>query len=230
MYNSFKQNILEFPNSKFSYLVEDFICSGNNQDAYKSVAYHNERTSNACLIIIGDEYSGKSHLVKIWQELISDSIVFTAEDIKNFSLEQLLEKAFKKNIAIENIEVLTDSNSQDKVFHLYNKAVSENKKILITSRDPLLSIKFILTDLKSRLLSSVNVRINEPDDNMLKIMFSKLFFDLQLKVSNDVIDFLIPRVERNFISIKKLVEEIDEKSIERGRGITIPFVKSALNI
>lgn len=216
-------------NNKISFLTEDFVCSDNNRDAYRYIARWPESWPSNSLVINGPAASGKTHLAKIWQER-SDAVYIDSETVMNVSLERLIRNAENGHLIIEDIDRLDDLESQEKVFHLFNKVISKNNYILLTSSKPVLAIDFKFNDLKSRMLSSVSVNINEPDDEMMRIIFSKYFSDIQLNVPSEVMNFLIPRVERNFKSVKNIVSEIDKRSFERKRGITIPFVKEILSI
>jgi chromosomal replication initiation ATPase DnaA len=60
-------------------------------------------------------------------------------------------------------------------------------------------------------------------------LFDKLFRDRQLAVDARVIQYLLPRVERNFHDIAKLVARIDALALSRQRAISVPLVSEAIS-
>ncbi len=60
------------------------------------------------------------------------------------------------------------------------------------------------------------------------LLFARYFAARQLKVSDEVINYLASRVERSFTAALKIVDAIDKLSLEQKRNITIPLVKSIL--
>lgn len=223
------QRSFEFANNNTSFLVEDFVCAENNKEAYKLVTRWTEFWDNNSLIITANKSAGKTHLAKIWQES-SKAVFLSSERVKQTTIENLLCEIELSNVIVDDIDKLNDAESQEKLFHIFNKVVNSGKYILLTSSKPVFSLEFCFNDLKSRLCSALSVNVSEPNDDMMRIIFTKFFSDMQLRVAADVIEFLIPRVERNFSSAKKIVEKIDKKSIEMKRGVTIPFVKEVLSI
>lgn len=223
------QYSFEFANNNSSFLPDDFIYSENNKDSYTAIFQWPKTWSSNALIITGGSSSGKTHLANIWKDLSSAKYI-TSEEIQKNDISKTIETGQQKNVVIEDIDNLHDYYSQEKLFHLYNKIVNDGGYILITSSKPVLSLDFHFNDLRSRLLAATSVNIHEPDDEMMSIILAKYFSDRQLKISPEIIDFLIPRVERNFSSVKKVVEEIDDKSMEMQKAVTIPFVKEILGV
>jgi chromosomal replication initiation ATPase DnaA len=59
-------------------------------------------------------------------------------------------------------------------------------------------------------------------------MLLKQFSDRQLLIDADVIDYLIPRLERTGTAIRQTVDLLDQESLAQGRKITIPFVREKI--
>jgi len=90
--------------------------------------------------------------------------------------------------------------------------------------------QFSLRDLQSRINASNKVLIKKPDDQLLKSLLLKHFYERQLIVSKDVLDYIFTRAERSFAYIELLVTKIDELSLEEKRNITLPLVKKVIEI
>ena len=97
--------------------------------------------------------------------------------------------------------------------------------MLMTSMVPAPNLPFSLPDLTSRLLALPSVGIDQPDDDALAGAIRKQFSDRQMKVDEEVIKYLLPRMQRSFLKAKELVELLDAKALAEGKNITIPFVK-----
>jgi chromosomal replication initiation ATPase DnaA len=63
---------------------------------------------------------------------------------------------------------------------------------------------------------------------MMAVVLAKLFSDRQIFVPQDVVNFILSRVERSFQALRMLVDKIDHKALSEKRPVTIPLVKEIL--
>ena len=132
----------------------------------------------------------------------------------------------KKNVAIDNLFVKI---KEEDIFHIINHCKNENLKIFITSNLDINEYNFKLTDLKSRLKTFYHVSILNPDDEMVKIILTKLLHEKQFIIKNpEIFDFLVKRIERSYQSIYNLVKTLDKFSLQKKRQLTIPLIKEIL--
>ena len=120
-----------------------------------------------CSFLYGPKKSGKSYLSKIWLKKNN------AIEYKN-NYELLLN--LHNNILIDNLLFY----DQEKIFHIVNNCILNNSKILITSDIKINSIDFKFKDLSSRLKTFSNLEINQPNDEMLLAILTKLLVDNNL--------------------------------------------------
>ena len=121
------------------------------------------------------------------------------------------------------LEDIDKSTNLTKILAQINLAKEQEKKVLITSVAPLASLKISLPDLQSRLSAIPSFAILPPDDNLVYLLFARYFKQNQLKVSDDVINYLASRTERCYNSIYEMVKKIDELSLQDKKNITIPL-------
>ena len=57
----------------------------------------------------------------------------------------------------------------------------------------------------------------------------KMFSDRQLQVNQDVITYLLARMERSFAAARRIVAVLDTKALAAKRRITIPFAAHVLD-
>jgi chromosomal replication initiation ATPase DnaA len=112
--------------------------------------------------------------------------------------------------------------------HLYNAAQAAKTPLLLTASTPPPSWGLKLKDIESRLKSCPAIAMKEPDDELMRGMLLKLFADRQLLVESDVIDFLVPRIERTGTAVRQTIGLLDKQALEQGRKITVPFVSGVL--
>ena len=200
---------------------EDFLVSTANETAVKLVASWPNWTNPIC-IITGPEGCGKTHLVNVWRAR-SGAAAFSAPAIKDAIASALAEP---QPVAIEDI----DDGRLDEhgAFHLLNLARERRFDILITGRTPPGSWDIALPDLRSRLRSAAWLPIEEPDDALLRAVLVKLFADRQLAVGPEVIDYVMPRIERSMASAARLVDALDKAALAERRGITRPLAAKVL--
>ena len=190
----------------------NFYVNKTNFHAFNSLIKNNLKFS----FLYGPEKSGKSFLSEIWLKKNN------ALQFKN-NLQFLLDK--RKNVLIDS---LLDFE-QEKVFHIVDNCILNNLNILITSNKKINDIKFEFNDLSSRLKTFSNLEINQPDDDMLVTILTKLLIDKQFIIkSNDIFEYIMRRIERSYQGIHEIVNKLDVISLEKKRQLTIPLIKEIL--
>ena len=203
---------------------ESYFITDSNKDAFNWVQKWpnwGEGLYSNIFYLYGDENSGKTHLSKIWQN-ISKAVELKKEDIisqKYFSLEN-------ENFILENVELCQDN--QNELFYFLNFIINSSKNLLITSCHSTNTLNFNLQDLTSRIRSFFSIKINQPDDQMVKQILSKYFADKQIIIEANVVEHLSNKVNRSYSEIAVLVEAIDKSSLSLNKKITIPLIKKLL--
>jgi chromosomal replication initiation ATPase DnaA len=85
-----------------------------------------------------------------------------------------------------------------------------------------------LADLRSRLNTATAVRIGSPDDALMQAVVVKLFADRQLKIDQEVVTYMMARMERSFEAARELVARIDAAALKERRKITVHLVREVL--
>lgn len=215
------QTSFSFKNNN-PYNSDEFIKSESNLLAYKTI--HSWPNSvwgvnpyPKAVILKGLKSSGKTFLAKIWAAKSGALII---NSLKNFN-----EKAIENYKAFV-IEDLDHDLNEEIILHNFNIIHEHNKYLLITlSKIP----DIILPDLRSRINSVNIINIDAPDDELLKIFIFKLFSDYSVVVTEEIINYLIKILPREFSSIISNIQKINEYALMHKRKITIPLIKKALN-
>lgn len=202
---------------------EEFLLAKCNRLAFEAVVHGADKWKTGALILTGAAFSGKTHLVHIFadlheiQPLVSaDQLRAAIEETTPFMVIDSADKLLQENPDLVEI-----------FFHLVNGAFLGQWRLLLTMRDAPADW-VVLPDLLSRLQSCQQVALQQPDEEMIRGAYRKLFADRGLMVENKVLDYLALRSERSFAGIFRNVETLDARSLETGRKITIPLIQSAL--
>jgi len=192
----------------------NFFVNSTNFNSY-NIVINNNTIKN--IFLKAPNKSGKSHLINMWVKN-NNAILYKS------NLKDIID--LKKNVAIDNLFVKIE---EENIFHIINHCKNENLKILITSNLDINEYNFKLTDLESRLKTFYHVSILNPDDEMVKIILTKLLYEKQFIIKNpEIFDFLVKRIERSYQSIYNIVNRLDKFSLQKKRQLTIPLIKEIL--
>ncbi len=209
--------------TRFAYGREDFLVAPCNSDA---VAWIDRWPvwPGGMLAIYGSPGCGKTHLTQVWRE------VANAQLVELSSLEDLTRDVqLSKNTADFVLEIDETSFLERDLLHFLNTIADQQRTILITGRNPPARWPVELPDLRSRLRAVSAVGVSPPDENTLRAVLVKLFSDRQLKVGEELIEFLCARIERTFDSARKTVVALDAAAMLAQRRIGIPLAREVLS-
>lgn len=195
--------------------LENFAVSNSNALAVDYLDQWPNWLSHA-VCLVGAACSGKSHLAAIFAARTGAKIL-TADKLEN-----------RPRVPAIVIDTPLEGQHEEALFHLYNWTQEARISLLLTSRTPPSQWTFQLPDLKSRLCSLPVLTLQAPDDALIGALLVKRFRDLGLNVGPDVIEYLLPRLERDYSKINQLVLAIDQKALSVRRNVTIPLVRSLL--
>jgi chromosomal replication initiation ATPase DnaA len=118
--------------------------------------------------------------------------------------------------------------AQRTLLHLFNLVAQRQGHLLICARLPPARWALSLPDLRSRLAAAPAVRLDPPDEGLLAALLLKLFADRQLVVEPEVVEYLVPRMERSFEAAGRLVQALDAASLAARRRVTLPLAREVL--
>lgn len=174
------------------------------------------------LAIHGPAGCGKSHLLAAFAQDHPDLLVLDAAAL---DAEALAQRPLPPVVAVEDLERLAD---EEAFHHLWNRVMAEGRHLILTSRTVPARLPVTEPRVHSRLVATQAVGIGAPDDSLLAAVLVKLFADRQLRVGEDVITYLLGRLERSFAAVGQAVEALDRAALERRRPITVPLARAML--
>ena len=139
------QQIIKFNYDK-SLKDDDFYVSNSNNHILKFLNNW-PRCEKNFFNINGEKFSGKTHLINIFQKKFGGIIV----DSKNLNDDSLNKIKLYQNIILENLEKNVDEKL---LFTLINFIEQDNKYLIVTSKKPIVDIRFNLNEFTSSLFDA----------------------------------------------------------------------------
>ena len=146
-----------------------------------------------------------------------------------------LTPSFLKNIngfdlmCIDDVEyVANNSEWETALFTAFNNAADNGSRLLISSSDSQTLSGIKLKDLVSRLQSCLTFQLHSLDDVRKRAAVLQHARARGLGISESVVDYLMARSERSLPMLIGLLGQLDDKSLQQKRRITIPLVKEAM--
>ena len=143
----------------------------------------------------------------IFYEFIEVSEMEKSEKIIDLSQVKI-----HKNVILED---LSETVNEKLIYSLLNIIDLENKYIIITSKVPIVNIKFTLNDLISRTKNFLLFDIHKPDDDLMFALILKNLSDRQITVDKKLINFIIKRIDRSYDKIFEFIYKVDELSLKK---------------
>ena len=213
------QQILNFDYQQ-NFKDQDFYVSNSNEHSFSLLNSWPKWDKNF-INLIGEKFSGKSHLISIFLEK-HKGIKINSEDISNDFLKSI---KIHENIIVED---LTEKINENLLFTLINIIDQDNKFLIITSTIPIVEFKFKLDDLNSRSNNFILSQIEKPSDDLMYALILKNLSDRQISIDKKLIDFIIKRIDRTYGKISNFIYKIDEISLKRKKPIDFKIIKEAL--
>ncbi len=174
-------------------------------------------------VIFGPAGCGKTHLAHLFAAA-AGAVAIAAADLAIDDPPRLLDAAAA--VVVEDC----DGGGLDEtaLFHLINLARETGRFLLLTARQAPSRWTVALPDLRSRLLAMPALAIGAPDDQVLAAVLVKLFADRQIRVGEEVLAYLLGRMERSFAAAAALVERLDKAALAGRRAVTVPLAREVM--
>lgn len=121
-----------------------------------------------------------------------------------------------------------EARDEEEMFHAWNAAQGSRRPLLLVADAPPPAWTPRLPDLASRLAATPHVAIGEPDDAMFAALLSKFLGNRGLLAPPDLARYLLPRVERSYLAIHRIVDALDRHLLSRGGRPSVPVTRRAL--
>lgn len=177
---------------------DDFLISSSNTAAVEHLARWGAWPVMATLLV-GPRKSGRSTLARLFAQQSGGTIIDDAERA-----------------------------SEPAIFHAWNTAQAERRPLLIIGAAPPPEWAIGLPDLRSRLAATPVARIEPPDDALMAALLARNFLRRQIDARDDVIAWLVARIERSHVAIERCVDTLDAAALATRKRLSIMLARAAM--
>lgn len=201
------------------------------QQLQAMLSYSGERF----LYLWGIPGSGKSHILQgachAFHSTNSASYLPLAL-LKDWGVQVLENLDEQTLICIDDVHLIAGcSLFEESLFHLYNKVrENEHALLILSGRFAPTNMPIQLPDLRSRLSGGLVMQLNELSDEEKIEVLKRHANQRGFELTSTVAQFLLNRFSRDMHHLYELLKRLDESSLAARRKITIPFVKSVLQL
>ncbi len=182
----------------------------------------------------GDKGVGCSHLLQAaclsFQQATKQAIYLPLNELITHPPAILENMESYDLVCLDDLQVIEGNNQwQEAIFHLFNRLIDSNKRLLIAANNAPTGLPIELIDLVSRLSHSLIFQLHSlsDEDKLRALQLRASRRGIQL--TEEVGMFILNRGERDMASLFQLLELLDKASLAAKHKITIPFVKQVLN-
>ena len=212
---------------QLSYAAADFLVADSNAEAFSWIERWPDWPAPG-LAVYGPAGCGKSHLATLWC-VRAGAVLIPAATLEQQDAAELLGEA--SCCAIDGLIDRVGGGVAERVaLHLYNMSAERRGQLMLCAAEPPARWRIELPDLRSRLVALPSVAIGPPDDALLRALVAKLFSDRQVTVEQEVVNYIVARMERSFDGARRVVDAIDRAALTQQRRATGPLVRSVLDV
>lgn len=196
--------------------LDNFVAGGNGETVAALTEWLAGGRLETIFALHGEAGCGKSHL------LMASGFVYVDATV-NPSLSGVAESG---QLAVDNVDAL-DADGQIALFALFNQIKSGGGRLLTTAPQPPAHLP-LREDLRTRLGSGLIYRLQALTDAEKAAAVATLARERALKLSPEVIAYLIRHVARDMRTLAMLVVALDQYTLEQKRPVTLPLLREML--
>ena len=185
--------------------------------------------------IAADSGNGKTHLLSSlcneYDSLDKRIQYLNMDEIKDYPSEIIDGLEGLDLIALDAMDAVIGQHSwEGKLMHLYEGILNTNTRLIIASKETPKGLDFKIPDLASRFSLGLLFRVKPLDDDGLVFAIQYHAKARGFELPDDSAKFIIKRTARSVTSLMDILDTLDYESLSSQRKLTIPFVKSILNL
>ncbi len=134
-------------------------------------------------------------------------------------------------VCIDDVHLIAGKMAwEEALFHLYNRMQDAGSHLIVTAKMAPKSLGFMLQDLVSRLSWGIVIQLQSlTDDEKLEVLIMRAE-RRGMTLSEEVGKFILNHSPRHMPTLFTALDALDKVSLAAQRKLTIPFVKTVLEI
>lgn len=218
-------------------VFDTFISNGNENLIVQLHALSRFPNCGETVLINGSKDSGKTHLLHALCHACPNDFQPTYLNLANpdFLPDVLEGWNDTQLICLDNIDVVqARPDWEEALFDLFNRRLERDEftqaSLVMAASVPLSEMDIQLSDLRSRLSSGLIFQLNLLDEMHLPLALHAHAQQRGLEIPGETLDYLLKRIPRELSVLMRWLDESDKASLVAQRKLTIPFVKSLLDL
>ena len=182
------------------------------------------------IYVYGLTGQGKTHVLQgvVLKALARDKNAIYIDCIDSFP-EHLLDFIDQLSfISLDNVDLIS-TEKQEIFFDLYNRARQAGVVILV-SGSSLPADLTVMKDLKTRLSLAAVYKLEALNDELTMDVLNKQMNDRNLTIDSKIYEYLFKNYFRDLNTLVSAMNELDKASLQSKKAISIPFVKTVLQL
>jgi chromosomal replication initiator protein len=239
-----RQRILEFP-ARPEYSFSNFVVSKGSDVAFQAAREicADKPSPRNTLYLFGGKNLGKTHLlISIGNETAAQGkkamyvhgsdFVRKTDENANGSAGQFVSTLSSVDLfLLDAVEYISGQRaSQEKLYLVYNTLIENGKRTVFAGNLNPAQLGATESYLTSRFQWGMVAQLNPIDDDTTAKIILKLAKDLELVIPENIVDYLLARIPRDFLSIKHAIEKINHESYIQRKKVSVPLIRMSLNL
>ena len=227
--NSPKQ--LTFPwNKTFKSSFNSFYVDPQNEQLLKDIK---DLSNGDNLYIYGVKNSGKTYLLQSlcneYSKNKKSALFLPLKEVVRYGVDIIESIENMDLVCIDGLEIIRNKKEWEiGLFNLINNSLQTNCRLIFTSSSENIKAAFSLPDLDSRMKKFNSYEIFPISDNHLLEALKNIANLSSINLGDREAQYLITYTKRNMSDLVKILESLDQLSMENKRRITIPLIKELL--
>ena len=208
-------------------LLDNFIANSELLNLIHQL-FQDKKTSE--IYVYGLTGQGKTHVLQgvVLKALANDKNAIYIDCIDSFP-EHLLDFIDQLSfISLDNVDLISKEN-QEIFFDLYNRARQAGVVILV-SGSSLPADLTVMKDLKTRLSLAAVFKLEALNDELTMDVLNKQMNDKNLTIDSKIYEYLFKNYSRDLNTLVSAMNQLDKASLQSKKAISIPFVKTVLQL
>lgn len=218
------QQIFDFP-VKSSFTFESFVpCEGNASALRFALQIADSGNSESLLYLYGPSGSGKTHLLNSIAAGRCPYFSFREQT----SPEQLVTLfAGAAGLVVDDLQAMpNDPDLRRTLWQLFNDFHTAGRIIAMAGAVPPRELVNMDDHLTSRLLWGLVARLDTSDDHSRSMIIKKVAEDRQIRIPEDVIDYILATTSREVGALLAVFNELYRYAMAEKRRITLPLARN----
>ncbi|KCZ94052.1 hypothetical protein [Hyphomonas johnsonii] len=201
----------------------DLVVSPSNESALR-IVQRPENWPTPVLCLVGAPKSGLSTIAHAWARKFGGDVLEAARFASAKARD--VDARAAGFTAIDGADRVP---AGDRLLTLINLVTAGSGRLLLTANIAPPQWQAASADLKSRLNSMPVAEIDPPDEAMLCGRLEAAAARHFLKLEEDVVKYLVPRLDLSYEAIELFIERLSDGVTEFGRPPTVPLAKVVLD-